>query len=397
MSWINEPANTLKYNNFNKCFVLTPDQLDKVADFAIKGYANHWTEVFLQDPNNWINKILLFPIEFSLPNFLLTPFSLGQTIGKYTAEMKIGSVTNTGIYANRIDTEVPIYLGEVNIPNKYKNFADYNGYTRIKCWLPYLGEIELIPNQCIGKYLEFSLIVDIQSGNGAYIISISKEPLNTGSTRLPTKLKSCPTIGVYNCVLGYEIPINNTNAAEIKRNLVLGAVQTVGNIALTAAGLVPTATTTSNETQSVTTKSTVRNPNTNRQIISGTNTQTTQNQRESKTYYKKNYASEVFDYGVSALNNMHLSATSDKIGNSLILENSVSSIYVCIYRPKLQEVDENYLKLYGKPLGQTKTLNSVHGFTKISAIHLEGQNFGSITKSEMAELEEALNDGIILP
>ena len=363
--------------------------VNKLADYVKNGYNSTIAELFTQNPNNWVTKILMFPINMHLPNFgKLPPYKL-----------KLGN-SNTDIKGQEILYTQPIYIGEVYVKPKFNNFADFNGYTKIKCYLPFLGEIELMPNECMGKYLQFILSVDIQTGAGSYIISVSDkhiEPDNEHPTITTAELRNCRIIGIFNCGFGFDLPIGNTNAADVKRNLILGAVQTIGSVALGAAGFAPLTSTISSATQTISNKSTVRNPNTNRQITTATNTQTSQSQNESKTYYKKNYVSEVFDYGVSALNNMHLSVSSDRINNPMLLEDGMSSIYVVVYRPKIKEVDNNYLKLYGKPLGQTKTLNSIHGFTTISAIHLEGQNFGSITKSEMAELEETLNDGIILP
>ena len=398
MSWITIRNNNLKYSSFNRCFLLTNEILDsgkvvlgvnKIADYVIQGYNKSLSEIFLQDPNNWVSKIIMFPINMTLPNFGKLP----------SYKLKLGKV-ETDIKGQEILYTQPIYVGEIYVKSNFKNFADFNGYTKIKCWLPFLGEIEIMPNDCMGKYLEFTISVDIQTGAGAYIISVSDShiiPDATNPTITTAELRKCRVIGIYNCNFGFDLPLGSSNSAEIKRNLILGAVQTIGSVALSAAGFIPITNTISNETQTISTKSTIRSPKTNRQITSGTNTQTTQNQRESKTYYKKNYISEIFDYGVSAVGNMHMSVSSDRINNPLILEDGMSSIYVAIYRPKIEEVDNDYLKLYGKPLGKTKKINNVHGFTTISAIHLEGQNFGSITKSEMAMLEEALNDGIILP
>lgn len=397
MSWITIRNNNIKYSSFNRCFLLTNEYVEKklilgvnkLADYAIQGYNKSISEIFLQDPNNWISKIIMFPINMTLPNF-----------GKLTSyNLKLGEV-NTDIKGQEILYTQPIYVGEIYVKPKFNNFADLNGYTKIKCWLPFLGEIEIMPNDCMGKYLEFIISVDIQTGAGSYIISVSDthiEPDSDNPTITTAELRRCRIIGIYNCTFGFDLPLGSSNSAEIKRNLILGAVQTIGSVALAGTGFVPMTNTITNSMQTVSNKSTIRNPKTNRQITQSTQSQTTEQQGEIKTYYRKNYISEVFDYGVSAVGNMHMSVSSDRLNNPLILEDGMSSIYVAICRPKMEEVNNDYLKLYGKPLGKTKLINSVHGFTIISAIHLEGQNFGSITKSEMAILEETLNDGIILP
>ena len=93
---------------------------------------------------------------------------------------------------------------------------------------------------------------------------------------------------------------------------------------------------------------------------------------------------------------MHIGGSSDTVNNPNLLSNGCESVKVIIYRPKMQDVDADYNHLYGKPLGEVRTLSELSGYTEIGEVHIDGEDFASATETEMAMLQEALLNGVIL-
>ena len=198
-------------------------------------------------------------------------------------------------------------------------------------------------------------------------------------------------LSTHTCQIGMEIPIGTTNTANVYRNLIMGAVKGVStalsSYAISSLGATG-GTATSKEVR------TARNEKTGRQITKATKKIETKYNNSNYQFGKSIIG--VFDYATDSLNNMHISASTDRSNNPTTMINTCKSIKVIRYYPKLITTDENYGKLYGYPLGQTKVLSTLSGYTEISNIHIEGEGFKSATQKEILMLKEALSDGIIL-
>lgn len=53
----------------------------------------------------------------------------------------------------------------IEIPSKYKDFRDYEPYTRITVFVPFCGSIELTPSEVVGKRIFITYTVDYSTGN----------------------------------------------------------------------------------------------------------------------------------------------------------------------------------------------------------------------------------------
>lgn len=72
----------------------------------------------------------------------------------------------------------------------------------------------------------------------------------------------------------------------------------------------------------------------------------------------------------------------------------------CIFRwlfrkPLYTSKDADYRKLRGAPCNKYLSFENISGYTEISDIHLEGEQFKNATTSELSELENALKKGAI--
>lgn len=360
---------------FSNTFVLTNTGVLELANYLI----NPGIGGIFSEPSQWLSSLVYFPF-----NLYKSEEGTYLQIGPHKTDIPTSSTSDVFAWFN---------LGEWHCEPHFNNFADYNGYTKIKIFLPFLGEIDVLPNDVMGKYVQFRLKVDIRTGMGVYFIGVS-------DTSLP-QVENLPYVGVddtntriigtQSVQIGTQIPLGSSNATDVYRNIIMGAVKTAGVVtagyAMGAMGVTSSGATTKTVT-------TARNKATGRQITMATKTK--QTTYDPYSYTKQHAVEGCFDTAVNALNSMHTSVSVDKPNNAIIMANAPKSIKVVRYLPKIVDVDENYNHLYGKPLGEVKLLSTVSGYTEISRVHFEGEGFASCTETEFAMIEQEFSNGIIL-
>lgn len=363
-------------NTFRGIRILSQTGVTELASIILKPDV---LQSFFSKPDDWLSRLLYFP------------YNIPQRITKETKKLQIGTYsTNIDVYD--IDYASDIYeMGELLIEPHFNNFADYDGYSKMEVWLPFLGTVDISLNDVIGKYLKFRLGVDYTSGQGTWYICVGDNPTNATSVFVNVSGVNDRILSTHTCQIGMEIPIGTTNTASVYRNLIMGAVKGVStalsSYAISSLGA-------SGGTATTKEVRTARNEKTGRQITKAT--KTTETKYNSSNYQLGKSITGVFDYATDSLNNMHISASTDRSNNPATMFNACNSIKVIRYYPKLITTDENYGRLYGYPLGQTKVLSTLSGYTEISNIHIEGDGFKSATQKEILMLKEALSDGIIL-
>ena len=333
---------------------------------------------FFSKPDDWLSRLLYFP------------YNIPQRIEKPTKKLQIGTYS-TDIDVYDIDYASDIYeMGELLIEPHFNNFADYDGYSKMEVWLPFLGTVDISLNDVLGKYLKFRLGVDYTSGQGTWYICVGDTPTNATSVFVNVSGVDDRILSTHTCQLAMEIPIGTTNTANVYRNLIMGAVKGVStalsSYAISRLG--------ASGGKAVTKEVKTRlNQKTGNKLITD---RTQETKYDSSNYQYGKSIESCFDYATDSLNNMHISASTDRSNNPASMFNACNSVKVIRYYPKLITTDENYGKLYGYPLGQTKVLSTLSGYTEISNIHIEGEGFKSATQKEILMLKEALSDGIIL-
>ena len=377
-NWLKVRNSTNIYldNTFRGIRILSQTGVNSLADIILKPDV---LQSFFSKPEDWLSRLLYFP------------YPIPQRLEKQTKKLQIGTYsTNIDVYD--IDYASEIYeMGELLIEPHFNNFADYDGYSKIEVWLPFLGTVDISLNDVLGKYLKFRLGVDYTSGQGTWYICVGDNPTNATSIFVDLSGVDDRILSTHTCQIGMEIPIGTTNTASVYRNLIMGAVKGVSTALSSYAVSKLGATGGTTTTKEVKTR---RNKKTGRQYKFST--RTVESVFDASNYQYGNAIVGAFDCATDSLNNMHISASTDRSNNPTTMINTCKSIKVIRYYPKLITTDENYGKLYGYPLGQTKVLSTLSGYTEISNIHLEGEGFKSATQKEILMLKEALSDGIIL-
>jgi len=292
------------------------------------------------DKAQYIYSLRWYP--FDITQFTTLQFASVLQLGGHDAD----DGTNTA-FVERFSSTISrkVKVAEIVIPRRYNNFMDFEPYTHAQIYLPFIGFYALHVNECMGKTISVSYAVDFLTGIAtAYI---QTEEADNGGHLLFTATGK----------VGIDIPLGSTNANEIAKNnfssamkLIASGVALVGGVASgnVVGGMIGASALTT-------------------AMSSGVNFVTGQQ----KHYQRGN-----------------LSGGQDALC-------SPRSVFVIITRPKQVEVDMNeFAKMKGRPLAETRYLGDLTGFTTVEKVHLE--RFNESLKSEVEEIESLLHEGVIL-
>lgn len=105
-------------------------------------------------------------------------------------------------------------LGSIYIKEKYHNFLDYEPYTKINLYIPYIGSIEILPSIYMNRTLSVRVIVDFITGAATAVVYCNGIPM------------------VYqNGIMGISIAMTGNNAAEYANGILGNIVGAVGSAA----------------------------------------------------------------------------------------------------------------------------------------------------------------------
>lgn len=379
---------------FNQIVKLDGTNVDKLAAYLVAPPISAST--WFSDPQNWLTSLRFYPFNVGLT-------SPTNREGKLEIGVSLGGGIETDITAT--DMANPywlIHMGELYYSPKFTgvdSFANYNGYTKVQVWLPYVGFIDLNPNDIIDKYVQFRMKVDYYTGQAVYYVGVSSNscPPLTGQS-IPAGVlaneaydKKIRILYTVSFQLGYDIPLSASNALDVARNFIGGAVKgVVGGVAgaITTNKAVTETVSESGYSERVRNESTGRLRTQQSRVL-------TEN-KKSVTKSHRNQIPETAESSVDLLNNLHMGLTGDRVNNPVMLNNGSQSIKIVTYKPKIVGKSKDYGSLYGYPLGYGVSLSSLTGFTVVSNVHVEGVDFERATLDEINEVQKFLHDGVIL-
>lgn len=90
------------------------------------------------------------------------------------AEIMMGSV-DTGVTARRVNRQyTSLDFGYIDFNQEFKSFLDFNPYSKISVFLPYIGQRELNMDECRGSRLRLYYNIDMITGSCIAYIHISR-------------------------------------------------------------------------------------------------------------------------------------------------------------------------------------------------------------------------------
>ena len=82
----------------------------------------------------------------------------------YGSSIYVGNV-NSGLSCNVVGTQyVEVDCGTVNILPKWGAYLDYSPYTKLQLYLPYIGFVEISPDDCMNGSIGVKYTIDVYSG-----------------------------------------------------------------------------------------------------------------------------------------------------------------------------------------------------------------------------------------
>lgn len=395
-----DPEHLLHYNSkFLSTFFINNNDIADFTNEFFNSYlsAEQWA---FGNPTQNITNIVAFPLYTELQ---------GDYDSGDAGKVMIGGVSRSAMVGyQKPELFRALYrVAYLKVEPTYDDFRKYSGYTRYRLFLPYYGYVELKADDIVDKWIQVLLKPDYTTGRALYIIGVTDQALaNEGVGHEPLSDTSkgyisnlMRIIDTIEFQLGVELPVGSSNVAEVTRNRLLATAQAAFSVAMLAAPIpstVATATTTETTVRNIKTK----NPETNRMNtktrIQDTTTSNRTTTYDNSGYVKQQRLSSCFESGLDVLRSFNYETQKNNPSSPSLAGALYLKVHLIEYTPNYVEQDENFNRLYGRPLGQTKKLSTLDGYTEISAIHIEGDAFKTATSEELAMLEEELTGGIFL-
>lgn len=256
-------------------------------------------------------------------------------------------VYDTQVAANVVDSDyVIVDCGTIPIERYWGSYLDYDPYTKISCYLPYIGEIDVNPDQVMQKNVSVKYYVNVVTGDIVAMLCADGSVIYTAAG---------------NCIR--QLPLSNNDYSAII-NTAVSAVSTLAMAAATSGvgnAAIAGAQEAGKSTELLDAKQTANS------VGSG--------------------GSLIHDVMNAKFHYQHAGAIGTGSGQL-----SYQTPYLTIERPNLDLAD-NYKGFVGYPCNKTMALSSCHGFTQIEATRL---SISGATDAEIAEITTLLVGGVII-
>ena len=290
------------------------------------------------------------------------PYDAIISIKNICCDIETGGTSN--IILGNVETDIScatisqqyqqIDCGTINLNRYFGNFLDFNPYTSIKIYLPFIGFRELDVDEVMGATLHLYYNVDVLTGSCVALIKVSK---NVGGTNLNSVLYQ------FDGMIANEIPVTANDYSNVVSAIIRGAATTAAAIGVTAA---------TGGTGAVAGGALLGSATAGEAATAA------------GTFMAVNSA---IDTVTSKINVQHGGSLSGSMG---VL--ATKQPYVIIHRV-IEKNPSNYAKLHGIPSNAYKKLSSLKGFTKMQDIQISS-TIGSVDETE--EIKQLLLGGVVI-
>lgn len=364
------PLPTLSFadTGFARIYRPSLSQLNSLANYM-------WTDTtFLQTIINHAKQLLENPID-SIISLSLVPCvpSVGSDV-----EVKVMYIP-TGVYMPPVANQfVEVDCGTVLLEEMYGSALDYNPYTRVQLYLPYIGTVQLDTDEVMNKTLHVKYRIDVVTGLCCAYVSAGADILYqfSGHCSVSQPINSADFSGYI--------------GAAMATGKLVGAVVSAGAGAPAIATTLVGGSAPSSSTSVRDVRETTRNKETGRQITSGTTHEEVSRSSSGASF------GEIAARGVSntvgaVMNSKTIIQHSGGFsGNSGYIA-GVRRPYLIVTRPRIAN-PVNYGKYNGRPAMLNLTLGECSGYTQVQSIQLTGID---AMNPELSEIATLLMSGVI--
>lgn len=296
------------------------DNLQKLGAFLYGGTTQGTIASIIGDPINAIIQLTewaVTPVDGPVKSPVIC--NIGAT------ELKMPTIPNQFMQFD---------CGTIEIPREYHDFRDYEPYTRLNLFLPFVGDVTISTNDCITPHkIHVIYNIDFLSGVACAEVLVDEDVRYA-----------------YQAAMCAAVPVTSSDASRLIASIIGAAVGTVGGGVM--GGIVG---------------GTAGSRMTARALIGG-----------------------VSDVAISPINGIQTQRTGSISANTGLL--GEMKPYVLVTRP-ISVVADQYKSLLGQPYQLDGTLGSQKGFVKVREVHLDGI---TATEAEKTEIERLLKEGVIL-
>lgn len=326
---------------FVRAYQPTQEQLVALSNYL-------WSDVFSLDT---LKKMFADPME-SLIGLSMVPVSPNVAENQ---NILFGNIT-TDIVANKILSQYVIFdCGEITLDEYFGGSLDYDPYTHIDIYLPFINIQTLNTNDVMGANLHLKYYIDIVTGSCVALLKVDKDNLNS-------------IIYSWNGNCAMQIPVSASNNTSYLQS-VLGVTASIATTAVTAYA--------------------TKGASVAAQGAKKVGSEVAQSTAQAALTGSIIGTAESIVGGVSQMHTT-IQRGGTMSGNLGFL--STLKPYLIITRPK-QCYPRNFNTFEGQPSYVTNTLGDLTGYTKVYSVHL--QNI-TATVEELNEIETLLKNGIIL-
>ena len=324
------PSIMLSNNGFIRVWAPTNTELNDFANYL-------WGNFDKTDASKVLSKVFTTPIDAVLSLHML-PFTPSTSTA---IEVTVGSFA-TGVNMKPCAEQFhDVDCGSITFSEYWSNYLDYNPGTRLVLCLPFVGQVDLDPDEVMGETVSVLYRCDVVTGTFVCFVKTATKVL-----------------GQYagNCAL--NVPVTAANYAQLNAAIIQSCATVAGIAGGAAVGGMTAA-------------------------VGGAAA------AEAGASDLLNASSSLYNSAQNVQNNkMRIQHSGGLSGAPGFM--GVQQPYVIIHRAR-QSVPEDSNKFQGFPSNITETLNSLSGFTVIKNIDLSGVPF---TEDEINELRGILRGGI---
>lgn len=296
------------------------DNLQKLGAFLYGGTTQGTIASIIGDPINAIIQLTewaVTPVDGPVKSPVIC--NIGAT------ELKMPTIPNQFMQFD---------CGTIEIPREYHDFRDYEPYTRLSLFLPFVGDVNISTNDCITPHkIHVIYNIDFLSGVACAEVLIDEDVRYA-----------------YQAAMCAAVPVTSSDASRLIASIIGAAVGAVGGGVMGG-------------------------------IVGGT---------AGSRMAASSLISGVSSATLSPINGIQTQRTGSISANTGLL--GEMKPYVLVTRP-ISVVADQYKSLLGQPYQLDGTLGSQKGFVKVREVHLDGI---SATETEKNEIEQLLKEGVIL-
>lgn len=278
---------------------------------------------------------------------------------------------------------VEVDCGYVDIAERYASALDYNPYTKVSLYLPFIGTVPLDTDEVMGHRVKCVYTIDVVSGACVAKIMVNYPDSSNG------------VLYQFSGHCSISMPLTAADFSSYYAAAMSGLKMAAGLAAAGAgapglAGALLGDPTPHPSSTTVTLKTTERNPDTGRQVLAWTHSNERTHTPGQASFKELATRASVNTVGAVINSKFSVEHSGGFTGNTGFL--GVQAPYVIITRPDMCNPQE-YGAYNGRPSMMYLHLGSLSGFTQVQNIKLTGI---PATNPELGEISELLKSGVIL-